>query len=90
MDGGNYAYWRRDGKEILFDSPDGEIMAVDVKLGTTFEAGIPHELFQLPAPNVTRFVVSPDAQRFLFATPIQTGERPSLTAVVNWTAGIKK
>jgi Tol biopolymer transport system component len=56
--GGQYAYWRGDGKEIIFDSPDGEIMAVDVKLGKTLEAGVPHELFQLPTVNGSRFIVS--------------------------------
>ena len=45
VNGGNYAYWRRDGREIIFDAPDRKIMAVDVKLGATFEAGIPRPLF---------------------------------------------
>jgi len=62
-----------------------------IQLASYFRAdSLPHELFQLPAANASRFVVSRDAQRFLFAVPPQNGERPSLTAVVNWTAAIKK
>jgi serine/threonine protein kinase len=89
--GGNYGHWRSDGKEIIFDAPNGKMMAVDVKLGQTFEAGVPHALFDLPGgiPG-NRFVVTPDAQRFLLPLSPLSGERPAITAVLNWAAEIKK
>jgi hypothetical protein len=91
VDGGSYGYWRRDGKEILFDAPDRKLMAVDVKLGNTFEAGIPHALFEIPGLIVgARIGVSADAQKFLVPMAPQTGERPALRMVLNWPAEIKK
>jgi eukaryotic-like serine/threonine-protein kinase len=89
--GGNYGYWKSDGREIIFDAPNGKMMAVDVKLGKTFEAGVPHVLFDIPGTiSGGRFVVSSDAQRFLLPFVPQSNERPTITAVLNWTADIKK
>ena len=91
VNGGVEAVWRGDGKEIFFDSPDGKIMAVDVNLGASFEAGVPHQLFQLPSPIIgTRFVATTDGKRFLVPLAAKSTERPKLTAVLNWTADIKK
>jgi eukaryotic-like serine/threonine-protein kinase len=39
--------WRRDGKELFYLSADNKIVAVPVKMGATFEAGVPKELFQV-------------------------------------------
>lgn len=91
VDGGNFAYWRRDGKEIVFDSIDRKIMAVDVKLGEIFEAGVPRPLFSIPGGIVgLRFAMTADAQRFLVPLAPQSGERPSIRTVLNWSAGLKK
>jgi eukaryotic-like serine/threonine-protein kinase len=86
--GGN---WRDDGKEIVFQASDGKMMAVDVKLGATFEAGIPRPLFQVPGPIIAdRYAMSPNAQRFLFPLAPQSGDRPTLTTVLNWASDIEK
>jgi serine/threonine protein kinase/Tol biopolymer transport system component len=91
VNGGIEALWRGDGKEIFFNSLDGKMMAVDVKLSSTFEAGVPHELFQIPGAIAgTRFVVASDGQRFLLPLTAKATERPRLTAVLNWTSDIKK
>jgi dipeptidyl aminopeptidase/acylaminoacyl peptidase len=91
VNGGSEALWRGDGKEIFFNSLDGKMMAVDVKLGSTFEAGVPHELFQIPGTIAgTRFVVASDGQRFLLPLTAKGTERPRLTAVLNWISDIKK
>ena len=89
VNGGNQASWRQDGKELFFDTPDGKLMAVDVKLGSTFEAGIPRALFDIPAPFVGRYVVNPDGQRFLFPFTATPAEGVTLTVVLNWTADLK-
>jgi eukaryotic-like serine/threonine-protein kinase len=90
VDGGGHSYWRRDGKEIIFGSPGRRIMAVDVKAGTTFEAGVPRELFKVPGMNIgDRFAVTPDAHRFLFPLA-QTADRPTLTVVLNWDADLRR
>ena len=91
VDGGEYAYWRRDGKEIIFGTLDGKIMAADVKLGATFDPGVPRQLFQLPGRLAgERFAITADAQRFLVPLVPQAQDRPMLTTVLNWTADIKK
>jgi hypothetical protein len=66
-------------------------VSAGTKLGKTFEAGVPHALFDLPAaiPG-NRFVGTPDAQRFLLPFSPLFGERPAITAVLNWAAEIKK
>jgi dipeptidyl aminopeptidase/acylaminoacyl peptidase len=91
VNGGASGYWRRDGKEIIFTTTERKIMAVDVKLGATFEAGVPHELFQFSGNRVAnRIVVSADAQRFLLPMAAQSGDRPAITVVENWTADVKR
>jgi Tol biopolymer transport system component len=91
VNGANVGHWRKDGREIVFESLDRRVMAVDVKLGTTFEAGLPHELFQVPANVVGgRLAMSADGQRFLVPLPTSSDERVALRAVLNWPAGIKR
>jgi hypothetical protein len=66
-------------------------MAVDVNLGSSFEAAVPHELFDIPGTLVgTRFVVTADGQRFLLPLAATSTDRPRLTAVLNWTSEIKE
>jgi Tol biopolymer transport system component len=92
VEAGSEPVWGRDGKEIFFNAPEGRIMAVDVTLGSTFEAGIPRELFRLPVANTQRFAVTADSRRFLFALPPDSGggDHPTITVVQNWTADIGK
>jgi len=86
--GGN---WGKDGKEIIFEALGGKIMTVDVKLGANIEAEIPRPLFQVPGPVIgSRFTMSADGQLFIFPLAPQSGDRPSLTTILNWTADIKK
>jgi Tol biopolymer transport system component len=86
--GGN---WTGDGKEIIFQAIDGKMMAVDLKLGASIEASIPRELFQVTSPVPgSRFTMSNDTQLFVFPLAPQSGDRPTLTTVLNWTADIKK
>jgi hypothetical protein len=66
-------------------------MAVDGKLGATFEAGIPHRLFELPVPPVGfRMGVTADAQRFLVPLSAAPSGGAALTVVLNWPADIKR
>jgi hypothetical protein len=75
-------------------------MAVAVKSGPTFEAGQTSELFQTPLrprqnPLAHRYAVSNDGQHFLIAsssntTPMASVDSMPITAVVNWTATLRK
>jgi eukaryotic-like serine/threonine-protein kinase len=85
--------WRRDGKELFYLTADGKVMSVEVKAGTTFEAGVPKVLFE------ARFVYDPfsypvysasgDGQRFLINTVVAEEKQP-IAVVVNWAAGLKR
>ena len=99
--GGVEPRWRRkDGRELYYLSPEGKVMAVAIANGSTFLPGAPTELFQAPAlfvqagPFQRRYDVSADGQRFLFAAIFApTSDSPAstpITAVINWTHGLKK
>ena len=63
-------FWRQDGRELYYLTPDWEVMAVDVSTTPTFQAGTPRLLFKLPAPlrgNPGQWSnVSPDGKHFVF------------------------
>ena len=84
--------WRRDGRELFFNTPDNKLMAVDVTLGAEVKAGPPRELFSLVGLRPTTsgsFMVTGDGQRFLFQTN-DTPNLPPFTVVLNWMAEGKK
>jgi Tol biopolymer transport system component len=86
--GGNSPIWRKDGRE-LFYLEQTKLMAVDVKLGSSPEIGVPHRLFDAPQARSSGFAVFGDGQRFLFFEP--AGEPPAfrINVVLNWTAGLR-
>ena len=95
MDGGEFVYWRRDGKEIFYIAPDRKLMAVDVKSeGSTFDAGVPKVLFQTHVagyPNPRNvYEVSADGRRFLIIGPHEEATSTPITVVANWTADLKR
>jgi len=93
--GGAFAAWRGDGKELYYLSPDKKLMAVDVKgAGDTFERGVPRPLFDMRVSNFTsaqaRFAVTGDGQKFLVNNTIGESTSGPITVVLNWTADLKK
>ena len=89
--GATVANWRDDGREIIFHGLDGKMMAVDLKLGATMEIGIPQSLFPLPGPVVgSRLTMSSDGQLFIMPLSPQSGDRPTVTTVLNWASDITK
>jgi hypothetical protein len=91
--GGTFPQWRRDGKELFFQSPDRHLMAVTVKPGVEIAIGPPGVLFQLPTFSSRVNEVWPgyepslDGQKFL--VPIRKAASPPLQVVVNWQAELK-
>ena len=90
--GGCQPTWRRDGRELFYIASDRKLMAVDVKLGTSFEAGVPKTLFETRVLSLTDFgnhyAVTADGQRFLINSTSEANSTP-INVVVNWTAGLK-
>jgi len=89
--GGLDPRWRRDGHELFYKTPDGTLMAVDVKAGGPLEPGAPRKLFAtgLRPPTWDQYAVTADGQRFLVLMPVDTAPTTT-TVVLNWTAGIEK
>ena len=89
--GGHHPQWRSDGKELFYCSTDGKLMAVDVKRGGAFEAGLPKTLFNLSDAKVYNadYAATATGERFLFVRKLQEGSPAPFSVVVNWTAGAK-
>lgn len=90
--GGTFPAWRLDSKEIFFIGTDGSIHAAGVNAKSEeFELGPIRALFQVSyiAPMGNPYDVSPDGQRFVFATLPESVSTP-LVLVTNWTADLKK
>ena len=78
--------WGRDGKELFYIAPDGKMMAVAVKTGTTFAASTPKSLFDHNSVQgiPDYFSVTHDGQRFLLRTNVGTPIPQPFTVVLNW------
>ena len=76
-DGGMYAAWRSDGRELFFLAPDGTMMAAGFDPGTGPVDAEPQKLFATPLPfgNNHPYAVAPDGQRFLFPRPFDQPPR---------------
>jgi Tol biopolymer transport system component len=97
--GGSDPRWRRDGKELFYLSPDGKLMAVEVKAGSAFEVGVPKPIFDTHIRrDVSRgilgsrdnYAVSSDGQRFLAIDLTEASASSPLTVVLNWAADLKR
>jgi eukaryotic-like serine/threonine-protein kinase len=92
--GGSQPKWRRDGRELFYMAPDRKLMAVEVKLGATFEAKAPQPLFSTRVLTLTEFrnhyAVTGDGQRFLVNSQLDDTSVATITVFVNWTADLKR
>jgi Tol biopolymer transport system component len=93
--GGGQMRWRQDGRELIYISLDGRLMAVSLRLsanGDGLEAGTPIPLFATrvgdPVPLTSGYrqdyVMTPDATRFLMNTIVDDEDVPPLTVILNW------
>jgi hypothetical protein len=92
--GGTEPRWRGDGQELYYLDRDRQLVAVPVKPGGMFQAGVPKILFPTRVPkNVSpyrsRYDVAPDGKRFLIIK--QTVEpTPVLSVLTNWQTLARK
>jgi serine/threonine protein kinase len=89
--GGAQPRWRKDGKEIYYLAPGGQLTAAAVSVrGHVFDVGAASPLFSLGVTGGGYlYDVSADGQHFLARTePAATSMQP-LTMVQNWTAALK-
>ena len=92
--GGGQPTWSANGHELFYLSYDKKIMAVDVKVGKTFESGIPHPLLYISSLKElgggNSYAVTSDGQRFLINTLVEADQSSPMKIVLNWTASLKK
>jgi Tol biopolymer transport system component len=90
--GGRFAAWRRDGKELYYLAPDGNLMAVEVKqVKGSLQAAAHRPLFQTQATNFNdSYDPFPDEKKFLVDTVTTTETPAPLSLVLNWPAELKK
>ncbi len=98
-DGGFQPRWRRDGKEIFYLAPDGQLVSAAVTTGTagsTLDVARPTPLFRTDAAAMEgsgdsmQYAVSGDGQRFLLSTPLQNLSAQPVTVVLGWNADLQK
>jgi Tol biopolymer transport system component len=90
--GGGQPKWRGDGKELFYLSPDGALMAVDVRGGENgADVGLPTTL--VPArdlravtqgPDYDDYAVTSDGQRFLIKRPVDGDSRQRIHVLLDW------
>jgi Tol biopolymer transport system component len=86
--GGSEPRWKADGTELYYLDNERKLMAVPVKTGASFHAGVPAVLFATKAPKTvnpyrSRYDVSRDGNRFLVFETEGT-EPASLFVMLNW------
>ena len=79
--GGSHPRWQRDGRELLFVTPDGTVTAVSITTSAAFSAGPPRILMQ--AGSATSFEVQSDG-RFLVQRSDEQDTASQLHVIVNW------
>lgn len=94
--GGAEPRWRRDGKELFYLAPDGKLMAAEVKTGAAFEASFPTGLFvthtrqPISAMDFFSYDVTPDGQKFLVNSKLDTPNSAPLSVILNWPSEMEK
>jgi Tol biopolymer transport system component len=88
IDGGQQPEWRRDGKELFFQTQNRELIAVDVDTRETFTTAKLRVL--LETPSLTAYAVSADGQRFLLSVPVEAGTNAPIVVVLNWSQMLER
>ena len=94
MDGGTQPRWRHDGKELFFLS-HGRIMSAEIKQSSSFEAGAPAVLFEIPLEMYSSpgsgvnnssvdYASSTDGMRFLVNAWVEDPGLAPIAIVENW------
>ncbi len=91
--GGVEPLWKRDGTELFFRNPRGDMFAVPVTLGRRFSAGAPKLLFSVPGLSVQdyhrSYDVHPDGKRFLMLAS-GGSDATELNLILNWRAELER
>jgi eukaryotic-like serine/threonine-protein kinase len=89
-DGAVSAHWRADGGELLYTSPNGTIMSVDVVTAPVFQSGVPKPLFRALSAGGANWDVSADGKRVVLSVPVGANPAAPYTVVLNWTSLLRR
>ena len=93
VSGGIEPMWSRSGRELFFRTRSGDMMAVPVATGPTFQAGTPVKLFTAPyllgSQRHHAYDISLDDQQFIMVRNPQKRAQ-ILGVVLNWGAEINR
>jgi Tol biopolymer transport system component len=96
-DGGTYAAWRADGKELYYLDPSGALMAVSISVaGNKLDPGAPQMLFRTrisrggqELQQGRQYDVAADG-RFLINTELNDDAATPITLIQNWSPDTKE
>jgi Tol biopolymer transport system component len=80
--GGTNPQWRRDGRELFYVGPAGQLMSVAVTGNPSPQLGIPKVLFERVGRDA--YEVMPDGQ-FVASSNLERSPLRPINVVVNWT-----
>jgi predicted Ser/Thr protein kinase len=87
-DGGSMPRWARSGRELFYRNGN-KMMAVDVRTGPVFQAGVPRMLFE--GHYGEYYDVWPDGKRFLMAKPqVASDAATQVNIVLNWFEELRR
>jgi eukaryotic-like serine/threonine-protein kinase len=87
--GGGIPTWRRDGKELYYAAPDGNLMAAELNESNgSLQVASRRALFPLKA-GFAAYDAFPDGKKFLVDTITKEETPTPLSLVSNWTAELK-
>ena len=95
-DGGGQPNWGRDGREILYVTPDSVLMSVPLEASAEIlEVALPQNLFSLSLPTYpvgvfgmrNQYLASADGDRFLVDTLVDDAPAfRSISVLLNWSS----
>jgi Tol biopolymer transport system component len=88
-------HWTKGGRELVYESADGRIMAVDIDTREGFHAGVPHELYTLATPSsssiIRSWIVDDTGERFtVLKTPRVSGAGRTIELVTDLRALVER
>lgn len=95
--GGIAPRWGNGGKELLYITPDGNLVSVPVTLGRQLQRGTPTMMFKIGSlfeaaglRGNAAYELTPDGQRLLVNRVLRDPAQAPLTVLTNWTALLPK
>ena len=87
--GGRLPRWRRDGRELLFVTAEGTLVAVPIQMAPhALQSATPQPLF--PMRGASDYVISRDGSRILARTALRTRGDNELHVVLHWATELRK